>query len=75
VPANPLLAESLYLAKYIARMVTGTEEMIARCREAGLPEPQFTLASGFVITMGRRPERAVEAVTGQAAPPPVAPQS
>ena len=76
VPANPLLAESLYLAKYIERMGTGTEDMIARCREAGLPEPQFTLAGGFVITLERRPESALAAVTPEGVgevTPPVAP--
>lgn len=66
VPGNPLLAESLYLAKYIERMGTGTEDMIARCREAGLPEPQFALTDGFVVTLGRRPGRALEAVTSGA---------
>jgi predicted HTH transcriptional regulator len=63
VPGNPLLAESLYLAKYIERMGTGTGDMIVRCREAGLPEPLFALTDGFVVTLGRRPQRALEAVT------------
>lgn len=36
VPANPLLAEPLYLTRYIERMGTGTRDMIRRCREAGL---------------------------------------
>ena len=36
VPANPLLAEPLYLAKYIERMGTGTGDMIRRCVEARL---------------------------------------
>jgi predicted HTH transcriptional regulator len=65
VPGNPLLAESLYLAKYIERMGTGTEDMIARCQEARLPEPQFALTDGFVVTLWRRPGRALEAVTGE----------
>ena len=63
VPGNPLLAEPLYLAKYIERMGTGTGDMIARCREAGLPEPKFALTDGFVVTVGRRPQRAFEAVS------------
>lgn len=42
VPHNPLLAEPLYLTKYIERMGTGTGDMIRRCREVGLPEPTFT---------------------------------
>jgi predicted HTH transcriptional regulator len=65
VPGNPLVAESLYLAKYIERMGTGTRDMIIRCQEAGLPEPQFALTDGFVITLGRRPQGALEAVTAE----------
>ena len=52
---NPLLAESLYLAKYIERMGTGTGEIISLCRNADLPEPSFTLADGFVVTIWRKP--------------------
>lgn len=65
-PANPLLAESLYLAKYIERMGTGTSDMIRRCREAGLSEPEFRIDAGcFVITL-RRPASQM--------PPEVAPE-
>lgn len=63
VPANPLVAEPLYLTKYIERMGTGTRDMIRRCRDLGLPEPAFTVTDGFVITL-RRPGTA----TGQATP-------
>ena len=65
VPGNPLLAEPLYLTKYIERMGTGTGDMIKRCRHAGLPEPEFALTDGFVITLRRNPERAFEAVGGE----------
>src|SRR5690606_1206899 len=41
VPANPLLAEPMYLAGYIERLGTGTSEMIQRSKNAGLQEPQF----------------------------------
>ena len=34
VPGNPLLAEPLYLAKYIERM--GTGDIVHLCRDAGL---------------------------------------
>jgi predicted HTH transcriptional regulator len=64
VPGNPLLAEALYLTKYIERMGTGTGDMIERCRSAGLPEPAFALADGFVTTLRRRPGRAYESVAG-----------
>ena len=46
-------------------MGTGTGDMIARCRKAGLPEPEFALTDGFVATVRRRPERAFEAVGGK----------
>jgi hypothetical protein len=36
-----LIAEPLYLTKYIERMGTGIHDMIERCREAGLPESEF----------------------------------
>lgn len=65
VPGNPLLAEPLYLAKYIERMGTGTGDMISRCRAAGLAEPEFTLADGFKITVRRAPGGAYVAVGGQ----------
>ncbi|MBI5109087.1 MAG: DUF4062 domain-containing protein [Rhodocyclales bacterium] len=53
VPGNPLLAEPMYLAGYIERMGTGTRDMIQRCREAGLPEPEFSIGDGFVTTVRR----------------------
>lgn len=53
VPVNPLLAEPMYLAGYIERMGTGTRDMIRRCREAGLPEPEFSVSDGFVTSVRR----------------------
>ncbi len=53
VPANPLLAESLYLMDYIERMGTGTLDMIRRCVAHGLPEPEFAVTDGFVTTVWR----------------------
>jgi len=53
VPGNPLLAESLYLTKYIERMGTGTRDMIRRCVATGLPEPEFAVTDGFVTTIWR----------------------
>jgi len=53
IPANPLLAEPLYLTQYIERLGTGTGDMIRRCREAGLSEPVFTLEDGFRIRLER----------------------
>ena len=59
IPANPLLAEPLYLTQYIERLGTGTGDMIRRCREAGLSEPVFTLEDGFRISLGRPPTSAL----------------
>ena len=53
VPSNPLLARSLYLNRYIEEMGTGTLDMIRRCREARLPEPEFTDIGGFKTTIWR----------------------
>ena len=53
IPNNPLLAEPLYLAQYIERMGTGTLDMIRRCSDANLSEPEFTDSSGFKTTIWR----------------------
>lgn len=54
VPNNPLIAESLYLTRYIEKAGSGTQRMIELCREASLPEPEFEQRAGsFVITLRR----------------------
>jgi len=50
VPNNPLIAEPLYLARYIERAGSGTQTMIELCKKAGLPEPSFEQRSGFFVT-------------------------
>jgi predicted HTH transcriptional regulator len=35
-------------------MGTGTGDMIRRCSEAGLPEPEFGVRDGFVTTVRRK---------------------
>ena len=69
VPGNPLLAESLYLTEYIERMGTGTLDMIRRCVQAGLAEPEFAVTDGFVTTIRRAavPRQATERAMGQVA--------
>ena len=42
VPVNPLLARAMYLKGYIEKSGTGTEDMIAKCREWGIPAPAWT---------------------------------
>ena len=54
VPNNPLIAESLYLTRYIEKAGSGTQRMIELCRDAGLPAPDFELRQGsFVLTLWR----------------------
>ena len=71
VPANPLIAEPMYLAKYIERMGTGIRDMIERCRAAGLADPEIRVDGGLWVTTIRRRPAAPE-VAGEA-PPPVTP--
>jgi ATP-dependent DNA helicase RecG len=54
IPHNPLIAEPLFLVRYIEKAGTGTLDMIARCREADLPEPDFEQRAGqWVVTLWR----------------------
>ncbi len=54
IPRNPLIAEPLYLARYIEKAGNGTLDMIERCGEAGLPSPDFEERAGqFVTTIWR----------------------
>ena len=64
VPANPLLAEPMYLTRYIERMGTGTRDMIRKCREAGLTEPEFRLSDGFTVIIRRKAGQVTRGVTG-----------
>ncbi|MFQ6614323.1 MAG: ATP-binding protein [Fidelibacterota bacterium] len=54
LPNNPLLAESLYLTRYIEKAGFGTQAIIDECRAIGLPEPDFEQRGGsFVVTLWR----------------------
>jgi predicted HTH transcriptional regulator len=67
VPANPLLAEALYLVRYIERMGTGTRDMIRLCRAAGLSEPEFSISNGFIATVRCPEAHFTGEVTGEVA--------
>ncbi|MDP2137781.1 MAG: ATP-binding protein [Candidatus Didemnitutus sp.] len=63
IPRNPLLAGPLFLAGYIEQAGTGTLDMIALSREAGLKAPEFRQDGGqFVQTLWRP----IPTPTGQA---------
>jgi predicted HTH transcriptional regulator len=63
-PFNPLIAEALYLARYIERMGTGIQDMMQHCIDAGLPPPEFKIEDAFVVTIRRKKESAFETVGG-----------
>lgn len=49
IPRNPLIADPLFLARYIEKAGTGILDMIARVRKAGLPEPEFRQDGGTFV--------------------------
>ena len=60
-PANPLIAEPLYLSGYIERLGTGIPDMINSCLKAGLKEPEFKQEDVFKAILWRK-----KSATGQA---------
>lgn len=54
IPRNPLIADPLFLVRYVEKAGTGILDAIALCRSAGLPEPDFRQDGGqFVMTLWR----------------------
>jgi len=52
IPNNPLLANLLFLTKYIERWGTGTNDIVKWCVEHELPEPLFKeVAGGFSVVL------------------------
>ncbi len=63
IPANPLLAEPMYLAGFIERMGTGTGDIIRLCEEAGLKKaPEFVQEEIFKIILWRKNAESVSVV-------------
>ncbi|MDO9586217.1 MAG: ATP-binding protein [Syntrophales bacterium] len=66
IPHNPLIAEPLFLTRYIEKAGTGILDMIKLCKAAGVPTPQFRQDGGQFIQTLRRPSTPVTApVTAQ----------
>jgi predicted HTH transcriptional regulator len=64
-PNNPLIAEPLFLTKYIEKAGTGTVDMIERCLAAGMRRPEFRMDAGFFILTVWRKTKAIESVPSQ----------
>jgi len=54
MPSNPLLARPMYLYGSIEQMGTGTEMIIEKCIEYGLPVPVFQQSEIFRIIIWRK---------------------
>ncbi len=65
IPRNPLIAEPLFLTRYIEKAGTGTLDMIALCKEAGLRPPDFRQDGGQFVQTLWRPVPATAQVTAQ----------
>lgn len=64
IPRNPLIAEPLYLARYIEKAGSGTLDMIDRCGEVGLPSPDFEERAGQFVTTIWRDWLTAEVISG-----------
>lgn len=53
-PRNPKIAEIMFRAGYIQKQGTGIADMIDKCREKGLPEPEFKDDGHVILTTIRR---------------------
>ena len=49
IPGNPLLFRQFYRVAYVEDVGGGTLDIIKRCRDGGLPEPQFEEKMGFFV--------------------------
>ena len=49
IPRNPLIAKCFFLIKFIEQWGTGTNEMVKRCLEWDIPEPEFEYVAGDLV--------------------------
>ena len=55
MPVNPFLARAMYLKGYIEKAGTGTEDMIAKCADWGIPAPEWIEDDDDFHVILRRP--------------------
>ena len=63
IPRNPLIAGPMFLAGYAEKAGSGTLDMIARCRDAGLAPPLFRQDGGQFVQVLQRPAAPAPEVT------------
>ncbi|MCK4732072.1 MAG: hypothetical protein KAT65_06385 [Methanophagales archaeon] len=64
VPKNPLIANHFFLVRLIEKWGTGTIEMIKRCEEWGVPEPEFRDTGTSIVVTFRKSEFTEEFLDG-----------
>jgi len=69
IPANPLLAEPMYLAGYIERIGTGTSDMEKWSKENGLPAPIFKQEDDFRVVLYKMPNSQGKGLNSQGKEP------
>ena len=60
IPRNPLIANALFLIKYIERWGTGTQRIVEDVIAQGLPEPEFNETRGGFEVVFRKAEALLE---------------
>lgn len=63
-PFNPLIADQFFLIRFIEKWGTGINDMIAKCVEWGLPEPEFELSGTSLVVTFRRSLLTEESLRG-----------
>ena len=67
IPVNPLLAQGMYLRGYIEHVGSGTGDIIDKCRESGLPPPQWESEDNGLTIILRRANIAPQPQTDKGA--------
>jgi len=65
LPHNPLIAEPLFLTRYIEKAGTGILDMFKQCRQAGIGAPSFRQDGGQFVQTLQRPGTVTAQVTAE----------
>jgi ATP-dependent DNA helicase RecG len=62
IPRNPLIANALFLIRYIEQWGKGTNKIISWCKNHGLKEPDFEESGGSFVVRFSAPENILDLV-------------
>ena len=60
LPANPLIADSLFWTGYVDKVGTGTEDIVNLCKDKGLKSPEYHQEEDFRVVIWRRGGQAIQ---------------